>query len=93
MSAINLEEYEKEILMRMLECRYISGAYSSIENIERRIKWKEIAKRYGVRKGFKTALISLREKGLIADHGKSLKVASLTKEGFRMAIISKKGLY
>ncbi len=89
-SSTGLKEYEKEILVRMMEAGYIGRAYASIEKVASAIHWDELVDKYGIRKGFKSVLRSLKAKGLVTDHGKSLRVISLTKEGLRMVLAIKK---
>ena len=87
----DLRAYEREILVRMMEAGYIAQAYASIEKVASAIHWDELVDKYGIRKGFKSVLRSLKTKGLVTDHGKSLNVVSLTKEGFKLALALKKG--
>ncbi|HIE23023.1 MAG TPA: hypothetical protein EYP68_02205 [Candidatus Korarchaeota archaeon] len=82
----DLKDYELEVLKRMLNEGFISNNYTSIENIESKIKWKEIARSYKVRRGFKRVARGLVKKGYLTDHGKSTAVLSLTKDGVKVAL-------
>ncbi len=84
-----LEEYEREVIVRLMEEGYVGRKYAPIERVASVINWNELANRYGVGRGFKSVLRSLKAKGLVTDHGKSLQVVSLTKEGFRLALALK----
>ncbi len=85
-----MRKYEEEVLVRMLEAGYILSTYAPLEKVASAIKWDELANKYGVRKSIKSVFRSLKAKGLITDHGKSLRVVSLTKEGVRMALALKR---
>ncbi len=84
-----MKEYEEEIIIRMLEAGYILSTYAPLEKVASVINWDELATKHKVRKGIKSVFRSLKAKGLITDHGKSLRVVSLTKEGVRMALALK----
>ncbi len=83
---MDLKDYELEVLKRMLNEGFILNSYTSIENIESKIKWKEIARKYKVRRGFKRVARSLVKKGYLTDRGKSTAVLSLTKDGVKVAL-------
>ncbi len=81
-----LEPHEEEILIRMLREGFVEGAYSSLERVARAIRWEEIARRCGVRAKFKSVAKRLVSRGLLTDHGKSMRVLSLTRDGVRVAL-------
>jgi|YelNatPaOPRAMG01_1025707.scaffolds.fasta_scaffold52152_3 hypothetical protein len=80
-----LKPYEEEILIKMLEKEIIGMNYTSIEKIASKIKWNDIANRFKVKKSFPSIIKGLISKQLVTDHGKSGRVASLTKAGVDLA--------
>lgn len=76
-----LKDYEDEILIRMFDKGLIGMDYTSIERVASKIKWSDIASRYKVKKSFQSVIRELLSKLLVTDHGKSGRVASLTKLG------------
>lgn len=76
-----LKDYEDEILIRMFDKGLIGMDYTSIERIASKIKWSDITSKYRVKKSFQSVIRELVSKLAITDHGKSGKVASLTKLG------------
>ncbi len=76
-----LKEYEDEVLVRMFDKGLIGMDYTSTEMIVSKIKWHDIANKYRVKKSFQSVIRELASKLVITDHGKSGKVASLTKLG------------
>ena len=76
-----LRDYEDEILIRMFDKGIIGMDYTSVERIASKIKWSDIASKYRVRKSFQSVIRELLSKLVVTDHGKSGKVASLTKLG------------
>ena len=81
-----LEPHEEEVLIRMLREGFIGGSYSSLERVARAIRWEEIARRCGIRAKFKSVAKRLVSRGLLTDHGKSMRVLSLTRDGVRVAL-------
>jgi len=84
-----LKPYEEEILVRMLEKEIIGMNYTSTERVASKIKWIEIANKFRVKKSFQSVIREMINKELITDHGKSGKVASLTKAGVDLAFYLK----
>lgn len=84
-----LKPYEEEILIRMLEKEIIGMNYTSIEKVVSKIKWNDIVNRFRIKKSFSSVIRGLINKQLITDHGKSGKVASLTKTGVDLAFYLK----
>ncbi len=76
-----LKDYEDEILIRTFDKGIIGMDYTSVERIASKIKWSDIASKYRVKKSFQSVVRELVGKLVITDHGKSGKVASLTKLG------------
>jgi len=84
-----LKPYEEEILIRMLEKEIIGMNYTSTERVASKIKWTEIVNKFRVKKSFQSVIRELINRQLITDHGKSGKVASLTKIGVDLAFYLK----
>ena len=76
-----LKDYEDEVLIRMFDKGIIGMDYTSVERIASKIKWSDITSEYRVKKSFQSVIRELVSKLVITDHGKSGKVASLTKLG------------
>ncbi|MBI2547154.1 MAG: hypothetical protein HYW23_01770 [Candidatus Aenigmarchaeota archaeon] len=76
-----LKDYENEILIRMFDKGVIGMDYTSVERIASKIKWSDIAVKYRVKKSFQSIIRDLASKLLVSDHGKSGRVASVTKLG------------
>ena len=81
-----LEDYEEEVLLRMYDNQIIGHNYFSIQKVASLIKWREIARKYRVRKKFSSVIKRLVSKGYVDDHGKSGKAASLTRLGVAYVI-------
>jgi hypothetical protein len=86
---MTLELHEEEILFAMYDLQLIGNSYKSIQKVCSMIKWIKIAKKYGIKKGCKKVLRSLASKGYINFHGKSGRVASLSRLGV-LYVIGKK---
>ena len=80
-----LEKHEEEVLKRMYIHKLIGYRYQSIEKVSKIINWGEIAREFDVKKSLKGVLRKLKSKGYIDDHGKSMRVASLTRLGVAYA--------
>lgn len=76
-----LKDYEDEVLIRMFDKGIIGMDYTSVERVASKIKWSDIASKYRTKKTFQSVIRELVSKLLVTDHGKSGKVASLTKLG------------
>lgn len=76
-----LKDYEEDILTRMFDKGAIGMDYTSVERIASKIKWTDIASKYRVKKSFQSVIREMISKLVVTDHGKSGKVASLTKLG------------
>ncbi len=87
----DLKEYELEVLKRMLNEGLVLHSYIPTELVESKIKWREIAHKHRVRKGFKAVARSLVKRGYLTDHGKSMAVLSLTKDGVRIVLALSEG--
>ena len=77
----NMESYEDEVLIRMFDKDIIGMNYKSVERVATKIKWNEIANKFRVKKSFQSVIRELVNMGLVTDHGKSGRVASLTQLG------------
>lgn len=84
-----LKDYEGEILIKMLEKEIMGMNYTSTERVASKIKWNDIANKFKIKKSFQSVIRELINKRLITDHGKSGKVASLTKTGVDLAFYLK----
>ena len=60
----------------------VGNAYRSIQIVERSIGWKRLASRYRTRARFSAVAKKLVKKGMRVDHGKSMRVLSLSMRGF-----------
>jgi len=79
-----IKDYEIAILVRMYDKRIMRHrGYRSLHRVERVIKWEEIAKKYKVRKSFKSVIRKLSKRKLVDDQGKSCRVCSLDVFGIR----------
>jgi hypothetical protein len=77
-----LKDYEGEVLFRLFNNGIIGEkGYCSIQKVASIIKWRDIAKKYNVKKGFPNVLWNLRSKGYVSFHGKSGDVVSLSRLG------------
>lgn len=76
-----LEVYEEEVLKAMYDKSYIGTNYKAIEIISSGINWSSIQRKFNVRSSFKKVIRGLMTKGYVTDHGKSARVASLTRLG------------
>ena len=84
-------DHEDEVLIRMFDKDVIGMNYKSVERIASKIKWSDIASKYRVKKSFQSVIRELIGKLVVTDHGKSGKVASLTKLGVDYVRGLKKG--
>ncbi len=87
---MTLEAYEYEVLRSMFDKEIIKSNYKPIQTIASKIKWPEIANKYGIRKKFKRVIKHLDSKGLVDLHGKSGNVGSLSKLGVDYVLGMKK---
>jgi hypothetical protein len=77
-----LKDYEEEILFRLFDNGIIGEkGYCSIQKVASIIKWRDIAQKYRVKKGFLNVLWNLRSKGYVDFHGKGGDVVSLSRLG------------
>jgi len=76
-----LKDYEIEVLIRLYDNGLIYFDYKSTEKVARIIKWSEIARKFNVRRKFKSVKKKLLNKGYVYDAGKSCKVVSLSIHG------------
>ena len=86
-----MKDYEHEVLVRMFDKGIIGMDYTSVEKIASKIKWPDIAVKYRVKKSFQSVIRELLSKMVVMDHGKSGRVASLTKLGVDYVHELKKG--
>ena len=86
-----LKEYEEEVIIRMFDKGILGMDYTSVERIASKIKWVDISNKYRVKKSFQSVIRELVSKLIVTDHGKSGKVASLTKLGVDYVHELKKG--
>jgi hypothetical protein len=71
----------KESLLRCTIKKIIRKGYKDIKTVERKVHFDEIAANYPGAKSFKKYMRTLKNLGLVDDHGKSLKVVSLSNLG------------
>ncbi len=76
-----IADYEDEVLIRIFDKGIVGMDYTSVERIASKVKWSDIAKKYRVKKSFQSIIRELVSKMVVTDHGKSGRVASLTKLG------------
>ncbi len=72
---------ETAVLVRMYEKGLVGGEYRSRQMVERSIGWSRLASHYRARPRFTALAKRLVKGGLLDDHGKSMRVLSLTAEG------------
>ena len=70
----------------MYDHQIIQNDYKPLEKIESKIKWRDIASKYRIKKSFGKVRRHLQNKGYISDHGKSGAVYSLTSLGVIYAV-------
>ncbi len=70
----------------MYNHQIIQNDYIPLQKIESKIKWREIAGKYRIKKSFGKVMRHLQNKGYVSDHGKSGEVYSLTSLGVGYAI-------
>ena len=70
----------------MYDHQIIQNDYKPLEKIESKIKWRDIASKYRIKKSFGKVMRHLQNKGYISDHGKSGAVYSLTSLGVIYAV-------
>ena len=75
------EDVETAVLVRMYEKGLVGGEYRSRQMVERSIGWSRLASHYRARPRFTALAKRLVKSGLLDDHGKSMRVLSLTVEG------------
>jgi len=78
-----MEDYEKEILIRMYDKGIMGMNYKSIQTVASKIKWVEILNKFHLKKSFQSTIRNLIKKELVSDHGKSGNVCSLTADGVK----------
>ena len=76
-----MEPYEDEIILAMYDHQIIRYDYLPVEKIASKIKWREIADKYKIKKSFGKVMRHLANKGYVSDQGKSGAVYSLTDLG------------
>ncbi|MEW6295141.1 MAG: hypothetical protein AB1467_02480 [Candidatus Diapherotrites archaeon] len=72
---------EDRVLVEMYSKSIIKNSYKNIYLIKNKIRFEELQKQYNKKIEFKKILKYLKNKGFIEDHGKSLKVASVSEFG------------
>ena len=60
----------------------VKNAYRSIQIVERSIGWRRLASHYRTKARFSAVAKKLVKKGMLDDHGKSMRVLSLSMRGF-----------
>ncbi len=83
---MTLEAYEEEVILAMYDHQIIRYDYLAAEKIASKIKWRDIADRYRVKKSFGKVMRHLANKGYVSDQGKSGAVYSLTDVGVLYAV-------
>jgi len=73
-------------MLAMYDHQIIRYDYLSVEKIASKIKWREIADKYKIKKSFGKVMRHLANKGYVSDQGKSGAVYSLTELGVLYAI-------
>ncbi|MFH1545732.1 MAG: hypothetical protein ABIE23_06645 [archaeon] len=81
-----IQSIEDRVLIEMYDRLIIKNSYKNVFLIKRRINFEEFSKQYKKKTEFKKILKHLKNKGLIEDHGKSLKVASVSEFGAKYII-------
>lgn len=76
-----LRDIELDVLTRMHQNGLVAGRYRSIQDVRRSIGWQRIASRHHEKTKFDSLARKLVKKGLLTDHGKSMRVLSLTPAG------------
>lgn len=76
-----MEPYEEEVILAMYDHQIIRYDYLAVEKIASKIKWREIADKYKIKKSFGKIMRHLANKGYVSDQGKSGAVYSLTDLG------------
>lgn len=83
--AKSMDTIEKIIIMRMYKKGFIAGNCRPLELVAKAIHWEQLQERYNIHKSFKRVIRHMTRR-FIDDHGSSLEVISLNKNGFKMAI-------
>lgn len=83
---MSLEPYEDEIILAMYDHQIIRYDYLAVEKIASKIRWRELADKYKIKKSFGKVMRHLASKGYVSDQGKSGAVYSLTNLGVLYAI-------
>lgn len=78
---VRLKDIEVEVLVSMHKNGLVAGRYRDIHDVRRSIGWQKMASRHRERSKFDTLARKLVKKGILTDHGKSMKVLSLTPTG------------
>ncbi len=76
-----MEPHEDEVILAMYDHQIIRYDYLAVEKIASKIKWREIADKYKIKKSFGKIMRHLANKGYVSDQGKSGAVYSLTDLG------------
>lgn len=79
-----LKPYHVEVLRRMRNKGIIYWNYQPLETVASKIKWRDLARQYNVKRKFARVVRKLASKGYVSDHGKSGRVASITKLGIKL---------
>ena len=70
-----------DILVRMHQNGLVAGRYRSTQDVRRSIGWQKMALRRREKSRFEALARKLVKRGFLTDHGKSMKVLSLTPQG------------
>ena len=78
---MDFKEIEMDLLVRMHQKGLVAGRYRSTQDVRRSIGWQDMASRRRERAKFDAIARKLVKKGVLTDHGKSMRVLSLTPQG------------
>ncbi len=81
----SLDACEEVVILRMYDEGLVFMDYKAVNTVRSKIRWDDLAKKYGCKKKFTRILDRLRNVGLVDYHGKGGDVASLTKDGVQYA--------
>lgn len=87
-----LRDIELDVLTRMHQNGLVAGGYRSIQDVRRSIGWQRVASRHREKSKFDSLARKLVKKGLLTDHGKSMRVLSLTPAGVALVNAHSAGL-
>ena len=69
------------MLVRLHQKGFVAGRHRSAQDVRRSIGWQDMASRHREKAKFDAIARRLVKKGILTDHGKSMRVLSLTPQG------------